>query len=186
MPKLILVRHTAVAAHWNGRCYGQSDVGLSTAGRAHAYTLAAQLSALRPDRIISSPLRRARFLAALLAHELGRGRVEFESRLAECNFGSWEGRPWTEIYEETGSAMMGMLEAPETFRPGGDGETTFEVRDRVLEWFHTLPGCQTIVVVCHGGPIGALRGTLNHQDVRVWPTLVPAYGERIDITAHTD
>jgi broad specificity phosphatase PhoE len=186
MGKLILVRHTAVAAHWKGRCYGRSDVGLSHAGCAQAKHLATQLALAQPDRIVSSPLRRARFLAALLARELGQKTIELEPRIAECNFGAWEGRPWNEIYNETGSQMMGMVEAPDSFRPGGHGETTFEVRDRVLRWYRALPRNETILVVCHGGPIGALRGTLASCDVRVWPSLVPAYGEAVDIARHTD
>ncbi len=180
MGKLILVRHTAVAAHWTGRCYGRSDVGLSTAGRDHAKRLAAELALIRPDRILSSPLRRARFLAALLSRELDQRSFELEPRLAECNFGSWEGRSWNEIYAETGCAMMGMIESPGTFRPGDHGETTLEVRDRVLNWYRALPENETLVVVCHGGPIGALRGVLAGADVPAWPSLVPRYGEWVE------
>jgi broad specificity phosphatase PhoE len=181
MPDVILVRHTAVAAHWTGRCYGQSDVGLSADGRANARRLAKDLAEHKPSRIISSPLRRARFLSALVSHEMSGLRLEVEPRVAECDFGSWEGRTWDDIYRETGDAMMGMVNDPEGFRPGGDGETTFELRNRVVRWFAGLPREETVLAVCHGGPIGALVGTLHGLDVRDWPRLIPPVGGTVVI-----
>lgn len=177
MGRITLVRHTEVAAHWKGRCYGQSDVGLSRAGRAAARTLAAELAALRPDRIVVSPLRRARFLAGLVAREGLGVAFHVEPRLMECHFGAWEGRPWDDIHAETGDAMMGMIEAPATFRPGGDGETTFEVRDRAMAWLQDTRGRdESVIAICHGGPIAAILGTIGGLDVERWPSSVPRPG----------
>jgi len=170
-----LVRHTAIAAHWRGRCYGRSDVPLSAEGRNAARARAAELAALEPDAVVSSPLRRARLLAAHAARRMGK-TVMIEPRLAECDFGEWEGQTWEAIYRATGSAMEGMIRAPGTFRPGG-GETTLEVAARVSGWLDGIDPGARLVVVSHGGPIAALRGQRAGVSVDQWPALVPAYGE---------
>ncbi len=180
MGRVILIRHTEVASHWKGRCYGQSDVGLSAAGQVAARTLAQELETSEDAVLIASPLRRARFLAGLIARNSSLA-LTLDPRLAECNFGTWEGRPWNGIYAETGTAMMGMVTAPDTFRPGG-GETTFELRDRAMAWLLSLPKrSSTVIAVAHGGPITAILGTLNGKPVHTWPTFVPAYGAMVEI-----
>jgi broad specificity phosphatase PhoE len=185
MGRVYLVRHTQVSRQWAGRCYGQSDVGLSEAGRRAARELVPTLAALQPARIIASPLRRARFLAGLLVRFGTPVSVAIEPRLAECHFGAWEGQSWDAIYKATGNAMMGMIEAPETFRPGGEGETTLEVRDRAMAWLQELAHepCEprNVIAICHGGPIAAIRGTLEGRCVAEWPALVPPPGGIVSV-----
>ncbi len=179
MGQLILVRHTEVAQHWRGRCYGRSDAGLSRLGLKAALELAPILARSNPARIISSPLRRARFLAGLVAREAGLP-LTIDARLAECNFGSWEGRTWDDIYRDSGDAMMGMVAAPESFRPGG-GETTFDLRDRAMAWLASVPPDRPLLAVCHGGPIAAIRGTLSGAPTKEWPALIPEPGQWVEI-----
>ena len=106
--------------------------------------------------------------------------MTIDPRLVECNFGSWEGRTWDDIYRDSGDAMMGMVEAPTSFRPGG-GETTIEVRDRAMAVFNSLREDSSVLVVSHGGPIAAIRGTLGALAVEQWPSLVPDPGEWVEI-----
>lgn len=187
MARVLLVRHPAIARHWQGRCYGQSDVGLSAFGRRDARDISARIADIESEtggvaEIISSPLRRARVLAAVMAREMALP-VSLEPRLKECHFGLWEGRSWDQIRRETGDAMMGMIERPSEFRPEG-GETTFEVRDRVMVWLESLPvDDRTIIAVTHGGPICAIRGTLEGVPVRGWPGLAPGYGEVVEVNS---
>lgn len=178
-----LVRHTKVAQRWAGRCYGQSDVGLSRVGREAARTLATDIVEIGADRLHVSPLRRARFLAGLVVQRAPAVQLVIEPRLAECHFGGWEGQSWDEIYANSGDAMMGLVTAPQTFRPGGHGETTFAMRDRTLAWLEDAirSGRDPIVAICHGGPIAAIRGTLTGVPVSEWPKLVPGYGEIVTI-----
>ncbi|MDX2307611.1 MAG: histidine phosphatase family protein [Hyphomicrobium sp.] len=180
MARVVLIRHTAVSPHWKGRCYGRTDVGLSAEGRSTARSLAGRLIADRPDIIVSSPLRRARILAARIAQGAGLPLV-IEPRLMECDFGAWEGRHWEDIWLESGDAMMGMVSAPASFRPGGNGETTYEVRDRALAWLGEQRADITVLAVCHGGPIAAIRGTRDSVPAASWPRLVPGYGEMFAI-----
>lgn len=168
-----LLRHTAVAEQWRGRCYGVIDAGLSTEGIAAARALAQGMVGI--TRIQASPLRRARFLGALLSRRFGLP-LEIVPALRERDFGVWEGQNWDTIYAAEGDAMMGMVDAPASFRPGG-GETTEELARRVSDWFTGLPPASGVLAVTHGGPIAALRGSLTGSPVREWPNLVPPVGE---------
>lgn len=179
MATLHLVRHTAVAAHWRGRCYGRSDAGLGREGREEARRIAVLLAAIGCETVIASPLRRARVLGGRIARLSGRPLL-IEPRLAELDFGAWEGRSWDDIHRETGDAMEGLLRAPASFRPGG-GETTLEVAGRALDWVRSLDRTRPVIAVAHGGPIAAIRGQLGGFPVERWPSLVPSHGEVVEI-----
>lgn len=156
MTRLILVRHPPVAKAWSGRCYGRSDMSLSRMGQAMLGPMAERLAALRPDTIVHSGMRRTSGLADLLMRRTGLCPIE-DHRWRERDFGAWEGRTWNAIHRETGSAMDGMIDAPASFRPGGDGETTCAMIERVSCALAALPVYDRVVVVTHGGPIAALR-----------------------------
>ncbi len=171
---MILVRHTAVARAWAGRCYGRSDMGLSREGLAAASELAPRLAADHAPRIVLySGLRRARLLAERVAALAGAKLAE-DARWAERDFAAWEGRSWNAIWRATGTAMDGMLDDPEGFRPGG-GETTAELAARALAAWRALPD-ERCLVVTHGGPIAAVRMALEGKGWRDLPGLVPPTG----------
>lgn len=176
---VLLVRHTEVARAWQGRCYGQSDMGLSRAGAVHARALAPELAEWQPDIVLHSGLRRASILAeatAVLAGVAAHRVPDWKER----DFGSWEGRSWAAIYRQTGDAMDGMIGDPEGFRPG-NGETTMELAARSLAALRGLPS-KRVLIVTHGGPIAAIVGTLQARAVRDWPALVPAAGAFVDLS----
>lgn len=173
---LLVVRHPPVADAWRGICYGTSDAALGPAGRERVPALVAETLAHGPiSSLFHSGLSRCADVAEAIAAAAGLVAV-VDHRLRERSFGAWERRPWDAIHAETGDAMLGMLHEPETWRPPG-GETTFEMRDRIMAWFHHLPREGRIVAVTHGGPIAALRGTLAAAPVERWPQFVPACGE---------
>jgi broad specificity phosphatase PhoE len=174
-----LVRHTAIALAWKGRCYGASDVPLSRAGKADAIRLAAELAAAEPHWVLHSGLMRTRFLAKRIAAHAGCPLHE-DSGWRERDFGAWEGRTWTEIYRTSGDAMDGMINAPGEFRPGC-GETTSELADRATAAYERLPGGNGVVVT-HGGPIAALIGRRQNLPVTDWLTLVPPWGSLIVVS----
>lgn len=178
---LTLLRHTEVARQWRGRCYGVSDAGLSAAGIGAARTLARdEAEAFRGiTRLVVSPLRRARFLGGLLGRQLGLP-LEVAPALRERDFGVWEGRSWDSIYAAASDSMMGMIDAPASFRPGG-GETTEELARRVMAWFATLPAGGRILAITHGGPAAAVRGTLAGLPARAWLPLIPGLGEAVSV-----
>ncbi len=156
---VIIVRHTQVALHWRGRCYGSSDPGLSREGRRAADRLARKLAEKPIDLVIHSGLRRAEYLAERIA-AMANVPVQRDPRWKERDFGEWEGRTWNSIWRRTGSEMDGMLMRPRVYRPGG-GETTSELIRRAIAAWRSLPAGRRVIVVAHGGPIAAVRAHLS-------------------------
>jgi broad specificity phosphatase PhoE len=177
--RVLLVRHCEVEECYREVCYGRADVGLSEYGRNRSRDLARQLETFSIAQVWHSNLSRTRFLVEALA-ALARVRAIACPLLRERDFGAWELRPWQEIYAETGDAMLGMIREPAVWRPP-EGETTFEMRDRVLAWFRALPSSGAIVAVTHGGPIAILRGVLAGRPVSEWPGLIPATGSVVEL-----
>ena len=70
--------------------------------------------------------------------------------------------------------MDGMIDAPDSFRPGG--ETTTEMLDRIALALSRLPA-DRVAVVTHGGPVAAARWLDAGLAVSMLPTLIPGYGE---------
>lgn len=175
---VVLVRHPAVIEDVHGICYGTSDVPLSRDGLGRIADIVNGLLVHHPiTHIYHSGLQRTAILGQELAARRGIQAVT-EPRLKERCFGTWELRSWDDIYAETRDAMMGMVQAPATWRPPG-GETTFELRDRVLAWYADLPPTGHIVAVTHAGPIAVLQGTVAGLPVDQWFHLIPTYGQSV-------
>ncbi|WP_437184947.1 histidine phosphatase family protein [Planctomicrobium sp. SH668] len=179
--QVVLVRHTAVCDSVRGICYGQTDVPLSEAGyRAIPEVVDRIVAIYRPTHLYESGLTRCRLLAEVLQNRLGLPAIT-DRRLQEKNYGDWEGLTWDTIYKTSGDAMLGAIEQPATWGPP-QGETTFGLRDRVLEWYSELPETGCVLAVCHGGPIASLLGTLRNLPVAEWFQLIPQYGEIVVVS----
>ena len=98
MQRLYLIRHGKPAAVWGG---DDDDPGLDEAGQAQARAARDWLMALppgeRPDKVVSSPLRRCRETAEPTAQALG-VTVEVDARVGEIptpsGLASEERGPW--------------------------------------------------------------------------------------------
>lgn len=77
-----------------GLCYGRTDLIVSADHEAAARAIARDLTGI--SEIITSPLLRCQALATPLAHELGLS-LRVDERLAEIDFGTWEGRLWEDL-----------------------------------------------------------------------------------------
>lgn len=171
---MILVRHPRVADAYRGVCYGRADAPLGPEGVAESLALAERLAREPIRHVVCSGAARTLVLARRVCELTGLD-LAIEPALLERDFGAWERRPWDDIYAEVGDAMNGLIDAPETYRPPG-GETTFELRDRVMGWHARRPTDGLVLVVAHGGPIAAIRGVLAGRPVREWLALVPPPG----------
>ncbi len=177
---IVLVRHPPVDERFRSLCYGSSDVPLGPDGTTLAQELVERLAAQPITQVFHSGLIRAGIVADRLGERIGVVPI-IDPRLRERHFGEWELRPWNAIHDETGDAMMGMVDDPDGWRPP-DGETTFELRDRVIAWYRELPTAGNLVAVCHGGPIAVLLGTLGGVPVSAWPRLIPPPGDTITVS----
>lgn len=79
MSRIYMIRHGKPSSTWGGH---DDDPGLDEVGRAQAEEAARTLLALRPTRVISSPLRRCRETAEPLARLLG-VEVEIDPNVGE-------------------------------------------------------------------------------------------------------
>lgn len=91
---LYLCRHGDTAWSPVRRLAGRTDLPLVEEGEANARLLAPRLQALRFDRVLVSPLVRARRTAELAGYT---GRAEVDERLIEMNFGTHDGSTVAEI-----------------------------------------------------------------------------------------
>lgn len=93
---IIMVRHTRVGVP-KGTCYGWSDVPVADTFEQEASHTKARLDAIfsdgKPDKVFSSPLTRARKLAAYCGFDT----PQLDERLKEMNMGDWEMQKFDEI-----------------------------------------------------------------------------------------
>jgi alpha-ribazole phosphatase len=146
---LYLIRH-GVPDVARGICYGRSDVPLREAAPQTAERLRSHL----PPRfaLVSSPLQRCRLLADSL------GRPQYDMRLAEVDFGRWEGCHFDDIPR---TDIDTWAAAPLDFRPP-NGETVREMLARVLAALTEILSNTTgdVVLVTHGGPLRGIVAQL--------------------------
>jgi len=93
--EVILVRHTSVDVP-KGTCYGWTDVAVRDTFEQEAQVTRQSLEPLLPfDKVYSSPLTRARKLAAYCGYP----DAQTDDRLKEMNMGEWEMQPYDAIQD---------------------------------------------------------------------------------------
>lgn len=154
--RLLLVRHGQSTWNAQRRWQGAADPPLSDGGRAQARALGAALTADGVDAIVSSDLRRAVETAEIVASELGvTSPVAIEPRLRERDVGEVSGLTVEEI-DAKWPGLLDQWRAGTLERmPGGEGDITPRVMDALRALAAEPPG-QVVVVVTHGGVIGAV------------------------------
>ena len=149
---VIIWRHGRTEWNLAGRVQGQTDVPLDDVGREQARAAAARLASLRPSRIVSSDLSRARDTAEQLG-QLAGVEVETDVRFRERSFGVREGLTMAEAWEQFPEHMARWLAGDEAGIPGS--ESSVAAGERFTAGLHehleTLGPEETLVVVSHGG-----------------------------------
>ena len=155
-----------------GRHQGQGfDIPLSEVGVAQAQALAWRLRDQTLDRVVASPLLRARQTAEIVLGDQAQ-RLNFDPGLKEISHGAWEGRLASEIREAYPELQRAWREAPHTVRlPGGESLREVQVR----AWEALTRACkglgeeETLLVVSHDGVNRAiLCQVLGLPLARVW------------------
>lgn len=165
---LWLVRHAQPLVA-SGLCYGRLDVPVDAAAtRAAAQALAA---ALPPGAcMLSSPLQRCEQLAQEVRVLRPDVACSTDMRLAEMDFGTWEGQTWEALGAQ---ALDAWTRDFAHHRPGG-GESVNEVMQRVAEVLEATGTAENDVVwITHAGVIRAagllLSGQRHLQHAHQWP-----------------
>jgi broad specificity phosphatase PhoE/ribonuclease HI len=155
--KTLLVRHASSVLSPEKRFSGRGDVELSPEGLSQAERAAARLGA-RPgiDLVVSSPLRRARQTAEMIAKASG-VELLFDDDLVETDFGVWEGLTFAEAMAADAEGMKAWLADPAVAPPGGESFESVAVRvARARDRFVADYPKQTLVVVSHVTPLKTL------------------------------
>lgn len=117
------------------------------------------------DAVVSSPLQRC----AAFAQELAQARglpLRLDARLAEYDFGDWQGVPIETLAEEQGEALGRFWSNPAAYPPpGAEAFDVFRARlvaaldDAAAVW-----PARRVLVVTHGGAIRLLRCVYEGRD----------------------
>ncbi|CAD5997901.1 histidine phosphatase family protein [Agreia sp. COWG] len=148
MTALTIVRHGETDWNLSRRIQGSTDIPLNDTGRAQAAHVAAQLAGETWHGIVTSPLSRARETARIIARVWGFPEPEVDDALVERAYGEAEGFEAQELAER----FPGMQGVPSL-------ETRSDVTRRVLPALERIARShpdQRVLVVAHGGVIGAL------------------------------
>jgi len=137
MLELWLVRHGESLGNLDG---SGSDSPLSVAGREQAEALRSELAQVHFDRVLSSPLVRARETAALA---LPASRVEIEQRLRELVAAS---ERFVDISSLTPEQLRALLESPASEPERESGKAFMQ---RVRAWVEALPDTGRILAFTH-------------------------------------
>ena len=167
---LTLVRHGRTEANAANLLQGRVDNDLDHVGRAQAAALGPALARIAAvDRIVASPLVRARRTAEAIATHLSIPEVEIDERWIELDYGDWDGKPMSVVGAETWARWR---TDPELRPPGGEtlAELDLRVRAALDDMCNDQRGHHT-VVVSHVSPIKAAVAWALGVDIGVsWRT----------------
>lgn len=172
---LLLVRHARVQVP-QGVCYGRTDVALHPGWEKIVSGLSVLARGVGGRVVHTSPAQRCLNMARRLASATGM-ELRVDDRLAELDFGQWEGKSWQEIGR---AALDEWAASPEHFTPPG-GESGQVLRQRVRAFWRDLSEVGTAAcVVSHGGPLRVmsalaeghgpdlLRPSMPQGSARLW------------------
>lgn len=152
----VMARHGATQFSLEKRFSGRGgrDVPLAPLGEQQAAAMAIELEERGgADVIVASPLLRTQQTARIVAERLGLP-VHVEEGFAECAFGEWDGRTFSEVQRRWPVQIDEWLASTQVAPPGG--ESFAAVRDRVnaarMRVVEQFPR-QRIIVVSHVTPI---------------------------------
>jgi len=171
---IFLIRHGQSEGNARNTYQGRFDFPLSAQGEVEARSAGEWLRQVDPDRIIASPMRRARRSAEIIAESVGIEHIEFSDILVELDVGLFSGvdpdtasqkHPdlWNAFYAHSWDAI-----------PDAESSRALYAR-AMLAWRQirdlALQGGLKIVCVTHGGLLQWLiKSTLG---AHTWLPLFP-------------
>jgi alpha-ribazole phosphatase len=170
-----------------GTCYGRSDVpadAAHTLQAAQTLTRALQADGCPSVYLCTSPLQRAMALAQSLTELWPQPlTIHTDPRLAEMDFGAWEGRLWQDLGETDFAAW----DQDFAHHAVGGGESVAQFMARVGGAWHDLRECclqagyKRMVWVTHAGVARAMtllqQGKTCPGQASDWPPHAPEPGQ---------
>lgn len=151
--RLVVLRHGQTSSNLKGIWQGQLDHELTELGRAQARAAAEAIASLRPSRVVSSDLVRARDTADEVAAASGGLPVSTDERWREIHAGGWQGLTAAQVYSQYPEDADKLITG-EDFRRGGHGESLADVATRTRaaldELLASMPPGECVVIATHG------------------------------------
>lgn len=149
--RIVLVRHGEPDDAARGRCHGRLDVALSARGYEQMRRARRLLRHTPLSVIYSSPSRRARASADVLADR--RRPVRLDDRLREIDFGELEGLAYDDIARRFPGTYREWMDRPtDVVFPGGESFAAMASRVRgALDHIRQAHEGEAVAVVSHGG-----------------------------------
>lgn len=172
---VFLIRHTSVDVP-RGMCYGQTDVPVRSTFEQEAEMTRKSLEPFLPfDKVYSSPLTRARKLAAYCGYP----DAETDVRLMEMNMGEWE----MQLYDKIKDPHLQEWYDDYINQPTTGGESFLQQYQRVAAFLDVLKDkpYQRVAIFAHAGVLisaGLYGGLYSWKNA--WDNLAD-YGEFIVI-----
>lgn len=176
MGNLYLIRHAQSEANSMRIMASRLPYPLTPAGKSDADLIASQLAEkVKIQRIISSPLVRAKQTAASFSREFGLD-YELDERISEQDLGMYSGMTYDQVKEEP----LYEMETLERWNwiPSGGGESYEMIAERVKSFFADLDPQtrENILIVTHAVTLRLIRAVLDNS-LPVYPGSFPNNGE---------
>lgn len=139
--RVFLVRHGETTWSETHRHTSRTDLDLNREGLEQAQALGRRLAGHRFERVLSSPLKRARETCRLAGLD---SRVEVVPDLVEWDYGDYEGRTTSEIHRERPGWLLWSDGAP----GGEQAEDVAKRARRVVDEVRATPG--DVCIFAHG------------------------------------
>jgi broad specificity phosphatase PhoE/ribonuclease HI len=126
-------------------------IPLTVTGLAQAALVAEEISKLKPDILIASPLKRTNQTAEVISERLGLPII-FDQAWYECGFGLWDGMSIDEVAHKYPIEYKAWLASSSYAPPGGESYDAlgWRVDEAIDKLVAKYPG-KRVVVVTHNG-----------------------------------
>lgn len=172
---IYLVRHCRPDLDDVSICIGITDIPLSGEGFMQAEKLKAYFSNKNIRAIYSSPLKRAKETAEIIADN--KIKVVTRNNLTELNMGKWDGMTFEEIKQKYPEEYFKRGKDFENYRVEG-GESMSMCRNRVLAelWSIVINSTGNIIITAHAGVNRLILSELSGIDIKKGFSLQKEYG----------
>ncbi|SET32959.1 bifunctional adenosylcobinamide kinase/adenosylcobinamide-phosphate guanylyltransferase [[Clostridium] polysaccharolyticum] len=168
---IYLVRHGMTKGNEEKRYVGTTDESLSKKGRTELQELAKKYSRIKPDIVLTSPMKRCIETAKILFPGQEYHVVE---DFRECDFGKFEYKNYKELSKEEDYQRFidsnGMAGFPEGELPGHFRERCQMAFVKEMKKWSSRTDIGSIALVVHGGTIMSLLDQYSqpHKDYFSW------------------
>lgn len=153
MPIIYVLRHAATRWNKTGQLTSHTDIPLSKDGREQADEVGRRIGHISIDRIITSPLSRAKTTAEIIAQYQKNllEPIRVDKRMVEVNFGKFEGKTGKEIIKSDLADLYLTWQNGEDISDSVSCEKWESARERANSLFiETSKELGTTLLVGHG------------------------------------